>query len=448
MELILGLPVIGVIVGTIIPFLIVLGVVVFVHEYGHYIVGRWCGIGAETFSIGFGPKLMGWRDKRGTEWQVAALPLGGFVKFVGDMDPASVGRIEDTNLTQAQRKEAFHNASLRSRALTVAAGPFFNFGLSILIFAALGLYVGASSDEPIVGEIGESSTQETLPFVPGDRVLSIAGEPVETFTDVIRGLQASDGEPVTATVEREGEVVELQVAYGIAPTIDSVLAGRPASRAGLLPGDLFKSLNGEAMSSFREIQLEIAELPLNEPVTLVIERDGEERTFTFVPDVMERVDPVTGETRPIATLGISAHSETGVSPLREPIGLVRAAEVGVSNTWNVISNTVSFLGDLVFASADPSQLGGPIRIAQVSGERAQRGLLELIHLIALLSTSIGLLNLFPIPVLDGGHLMFYAAEALRGRPVGETAMKYGTMIGLSLVLLLMVFATYNDILRL
>ncbi|MEM6421610.1 MAG: RIP metalloprotease RseP [Pseudomonadota bacterium] len=447
MEFISELPVIGVIVMTIIPFLIVLGVVVFVHEYGHYIVGRWCGIKAETFSIGFGPKLYGWRDKRGTEWQVAALPLGGFVKFVGDMDPASAGRIEDANLSQSERRQAFHNASLLSRTFTVAAGPVFNFALSFVLFFGLAFAIGQGSNRPVIGAIGEGAP-ETVAFEPGDRVLSMAGEPVETFVDIVAALQEANGETLEAVVERGEQTLTLSVAYAMSPVIDNVTPGMPASQTGMLPGDMIKALNGQPVTSFREIQLLIAELPLDTAVTVTIEREGEERDFSFVPDTVTRRHPVTQEQVPLPTLGIGASGTSGIQPSTDPIGPLDAATAAAASTWGIVSNTVTYLGDLVFAGADPSQLGGPIRIAQVSGERAQAGALELLHLIAFLSTSIGLLNLFPIPVLDGGHLMFYAVEWLRGRPVGETAMKYGTMLGLSLVLLLMVFATYNDILRL
>ncbi|MEL6767598.1 MAG: RIP metalloprotease RseP [Pseudomonadota bacterium] len=447
MEFLSAIPIIGEPLAIIIPFIVVLGVVVFVHEYGHYIVGRWCGIRAEVFSVGFGPKLFGWRDKRGTEWQVAALPLGGFVRFVGDMDPASAGRIEDSHLSVADRREAFHNAPLWARALTVAAGPFFNFALSFLLFAALATSMGKESGEPVIGAIAEDAPA-SVEFEVGDRVLAMDGAPVETFNEVRRAIQVSNGEPIEALVERDGAERTVSVAYRLSAEIEMVVPGRPAFNAGMMPGDQIISINGEPVGSFREIQLYTADLPIDAPMTILIEREGEEITYEIEPDAVERPHPVTGEETPLPTIGISASDAGGIRPTTVPLSASEAVVAGYANVQRIIVNTVTFLGDLVTARADPAHLGGPIRIAQVSGEQAERGFGEFIHLIAFLSTSIGLLNLFPIPVLDGGHLMFYAAEAVRGRPVGATVIKYGSLIGLSLVLMLMVFATYNDILRL
>ncbi|MEM9781415.1 MAG: RIP metalloprotease RseP [Pseudomonadota bacterium] len=449
MEVIQNVPILGDLVTLVIPFLIVLGVVVFVHEYGHYIVGRWCGIGAQTFSIGFGPRLLGWRDKRGTEWQIAALPLGGFVKFVGDMDPASAGKMDEANLTQAERKEAFHNAPLAARAATVAAGPFFNFALSIILFAMLAFSIGAASDEPVIGEVTEELPAD-IDLRAGDRVLAMDGVAIEEYTDIITTIFDADGAPITALVERDGAETEVTFTYPMAAVIQGVSPGNPASSAGIIAGDTIVTLNGEPMSTFREVQLATVELPLGAPITLGIRRDGVDEilSFTIIPDTVERFHPVTREREPLPTLGINGEGASGLQPLREALPLDDAVVAGFTNTAGIITNTLGYIGDLVFGSAPADQLGGPIRIAQVSKERAERGLLEMVHLIAFLSTSIGLLNLFPIPVLDGGHLMFYAVEAARGRPVGEAAQRYGTMVGLSLVLLLMVFATYNDVLRL
>ncbi|MEO0820500.1 MAG: RIP metalloprotease RseP [Pseudomonadota bacterium] len=447
MELLSAVPIVGEPLAIIIPFILVLGVVVFVHEYGHYIVGRWCGIRAEVFSIGFGPRLWGWKDKRGTEWQVAALPLGGYVRFVGDMDPASAGRIEDAHLTQAERKAAFHNAALGARAATVAAGPVFNFLLSIALFTALALAVGRQSEQPVIGGIGEDAPAN-IELQAGDRVLEVAGEPVESFGAILSAIQRADGEAVPVLIERDGAEQTVSVAHRIAAVIERVTPGMPASRTGLLAGDTIVEINGEPVASFRAIQIATADLPLEEAIEIKVLRDGVAEVFSVMPVSVERAHPVTGETKPLPTIGISAYDLGGIEPTMEGVGIGTALNAGVSNTVGIITTTVTYIGDLLFAGADPSQLGGPIRIAQVSGEQAERGFLEFVHLIAFLSTSIGLINLVPIPVLDGGHLMFYLVEALRGRPVGAAAMRYGTALGLSLVLLLMVFATYNDILRL
>ncbi|MBK0398829.1 RIP metalloprotease RseP [Limibaculum sp. M0105] len=447
MELLSAIPVIGGALGTIVPFLIVLGIVVFVHEFGHYIVGRWCGIRAEVFSIGFGPKLWGWSDRRGTHWQVAALPLGGYVRFVGDMDPASAGKADDADLTAEQRAHAFHNASLWRRAATVAAGPVFNFALSFVLFVALSLAVGKASNDPVIGELRPELAGQ-VDLQPGDRVLEIDGEPVETFGEIISAFVRANGEQVDVVVERGDRRLTVPVAYRLASRIDFVNPGMPASRAGLVAGDVIVEVDGEPVASFYDLQVVTATKALGEEIVIDILRDDVPMTFRFMPDIVERTNPVTREIEPLPTIGVRAIGLGGINPTLEARTLGEAMLSGVAQTVGIVTGTFNYVGDMIFADADTGQLGGPIRIAQISGEKAEEGFMSFAYLIAIISTSIGLLNLFPVPVLDGGHLMFYAFEAIRGRPVGDFAIRVGTMIGLSLVLLLMVFATYNDLARL
>lgn len=446
MTFIAEIPLIGGALAWILPFLIVLGVVVFVHEYGHYIVGRWCGIQAETFSIGFGPRLMSWTDQRGTRWQVAAIPLGGFVKFVGDMDPAS-GMKSNAEMSPEEQAVAFHNASIGARALTVVAGPVANFLLSIVIFIGLAFYLGQPSNDPVVGEVSEIAAQGDK-LLPGDRVLSVSGRKIESWTDMISDLQKTDGAETEVVVERDGRRETLLVRYRNDPIVDQIRPGMPAAQAGMLMGDVILSVNGERIDSFHALRVLTAALPLETEIEVLVEREGAEQIFRFVPDTVERPHPETDEVVPQATMGISSITFGGLRAAREPIAPVDAVVYGFSATWGIITNTLIFLGDMLFANADTSQLGGPIGIAQVSADQARAGADNLISLIALLSTSIGLLNLFPIPILDGGHLVFYAAEALRGKPLGERWMNAAMAFGLSLVLLLMGFATYNDLSRL
>jgi regulator of sigma E protease len=447
MELLAQIPLIGSTLKFVLPFLVVLSIVVFVHEFGHYIVGRWCGIKAEVFSIGFGKPLWGWTDRRGTRWQVAVLPLGGYVRFVGDMDPASAGSVEDDELTPEERKSAFHNASLLARTLTVLAGPFANFLLSVMIFGGILLAVGQPSNAPVIGPMSPEAIQD-VGLEPGDRVLSIAGSEVKNFSDIIIFLNPTNGEPQSVMVERGGETLQITVRYLPAPQITQIVPGMPAARAGMLGGDVILSIDGEPIVSFRELQLITAAKPPGTEMEVGVRRDGELMVFSLVPEMVEREHPATGEIVLLPTMGINSSEFAGVVPMSETISVPRALLGGVTGTWRIISGTMIYIGDMVFKGADTSQLGGPIRIAEISGDAAEQGFSSLIWLIAVLSTSIGLINLFPIPVLDGGHLMFYAVELVRGRPVGEMWMKVGTMIGLSLVLLLMVFATYNDLVRL
>ena len=447
MDLLATLQSIGGLLFTIISFLIVLTVVVFVHEFGHYIVGRWCGIRAQVFSVGFGKPLFWRTDRHGTKWQVAMLPLGGFVKFVGDMDPASAGRAPDETLSAEEHRVAFHNASLLCRTLTVFAGPFANFLLSVLIFTAIVLPLQQGSSEPVIGELTEQASPD-VGFRVGDEVRSIDGEPVEEFADIVKLLTERDSEFLSATVLRDGIEQEITVFFHQPAAVAAVTAGMPAEAAGMKPGDLIVEIDGEPIPTFRALQLSTSVKQHGAEIEVVVVRDGERVTMSFVPDLIRRAHPVTGEDVLLPTMGISSEVFGGIKPTTEPVAVHQALWIGVKETWRVISGTLGYIADMIFAGADTSQLGGPIRIAEISGDAAEQGFSSMIWLIAVLSTSIGLINLFPIPILDGGHLMFYAIEFVRGRPVGETWMKVSTMIGLSLVLLLMVFATYNDLVRL
>lgn len=445
MELLAEIPGIGAL-RSLGAFLLVLSVVVFVHELGHYLVGRWCGIRARVFSIGFGRPLLGWTDGHGTRWQIAMLPLGGYVKFVGDMDPASVNS-EDDGLTEEERRVAFHRASVWRRTLTVAAGPVANFLLSIAVFAGILVYVGQPSNEPVIGDIDHAIAAE-VGLRAGDRVLEVEGKKVNAFSDIINFLAEREGAPARVLVERDGREQEVTVRFVRAPRIVEVVPGTPAARAGLQPGDVFLSINGVKVESYRDVQLLTAESPPGKPMEMEILRDGRRIQVSLVPELVERAHPLTGEIKTIPTMGIRGSAFAGIEPRMVGVPLHRALWGGMLQTWRIVSGTLIYLADMLFAGADPSQLGGPIRIAEVSGDAASQGAMSLIWLIAVLSSSIGLINLLPIPVLDGGHLLFYVLEALRGRPVGETWMRIGTMVGLSLVILLMVFATYNDLARL
>ena len=375
------------------------------------------------------------------------MPLGGYVRFVGDMDPASAGSADDDDLTPEERRLAFHNASLLARTLTVMAGPFANFLLSMLIFAGIILALGQPSNDPVIGPMSAEAVQD-VGLEPGDRVLSIAGIEVNNFSDIINILNPTNGEPQSAIVERGGETRQITVRYRPAPRITQIVPGMPAARAGLLGGDVILSVDGEPINSFRDLQLITAAKPPGAEMEVEVRRDGELRVFRLVPELVEREHPSTGEIVLLPTMGINSSEFAGVAPVSEAVSIPRALQGGVTGTWRIISGTMIYISDMIFKGADTSQLGGPIRIAEISGDAAEQGFSSLIWLIAVLSTSIGLINLFPIPILDGGHLMFYAVELVRGRPVGEAWMKVGTMVGLSLVLLLMVFATYNDLVRL
>jgi regulator of sigma E protease len=427
----------------VLPFLVVLSIVVAVHELGHLLVGRWCGIRAEVFSIGFGKVIWSRTDRVGTRWQVAALPLGGYVKFLGDMDPASAGKANDADLAPGERKHAFHNAALWRRALTVLAGPVANFLLSLVIFFAVGLAGEKPSDAPVIAAIHPDRQEDVVGFQAGDRVLRVGGVETATFTEVIDALSRTNGAPTEVVVERGGQPVEIDARYASPPIVTGLTADGAAIGAGMRPNDHLLEIGGRPVNSAREVQLAIAELPRGEPVAFKIRRDGEVLNLTFTPKLRERVHPETGDLDEIPFLGI-AMQDVGVEPIMVPSTVGDAAEYAVLRVWRIVADTVLYIKEMLLHGADTSQLSGPIGIAKHSADAASQGAMQFLFFVGFVSTAIGLLNLFPIPVLDGGHLVFYLAEAIRGKPNNEVVVRYGTMAGLSLLLLLMVYVTFNN----
>ncbi|HVT54485.1 MAG TPA: RIP metalloprotease RseP [Xanthobacteraceae bacterium] len=356
-----------------IPFLFVLTIVVFFHELGHFWVARRCGVKIDAFSIGFGPELFGFYDRHGTRWKVAAIPLGGYVRFYGDDSAASTpDQAALDQMSDEQRRVSFYYKPVPQRAAIVAAGPIANFILAILIFAGIFMFYGKQASPARVNTVFPNSAAAEAGFQKGDLVLTIAGKEIDTFTDMQRIVSINPGE-----------------------TLD-----------------------------FR------------------IDRAGKEITLKATPKLDEHKDRFGNVIR-IGRLGI-----TGLMDPPVTVGPFAALSLGAQETWFVIDRTFSYIGGIVVGRESPDQLGGPLRIAQVSGQVASVGFAALMHLTAVLSVSIGLLNLFPVPLLDGGHLLFYAVEALRGRPLSEKAQELGFRIGLALVIMLMIFATWNDIIHL
>lgn len=363
----------GFVIGYIVPFILVLSVLVFVHEMGHYLVGRWCGIRSTAFSIGFGPELWGFTDKHGTRWKVSAIPLGGYVKFWGDQDASSAGNVDLSAFSDKEREQTLAGAKLWKRAATVAAGPIANFLLAILIFAALFTIYGRYVSDPVVSEVRQGSVAEKAGVLPGDRMVAIDGTSVVTFEDVRRYVSIRPGTEIALTVER----------------------------------------------------------------------NGQELTLPMIPERNETTDRF-GNKIEIGLIGIVTDQASG--KFRQvQYGPLEALGQGVLESWHIVTGTFNYIGNLFAGKMKADQLGGPIRVAQASGQMASLGIAALIQLAAVLSVSIGLLNLMPVPMLDGGHLVFYAIEAMRGKPLSETAQDVAYRIGLAMVLSLMVFATWNDI---
>jgi len=360
----------------IVPFIFVLSTVVFFHELGHFLIGRWCGVQVDAFSLGFGPELAHFTDRYGTRWRLAALPLGGYVKFHGDANGASMtDGAEAAQMPAEEKAVTFFAQKVWKRAAIVAAGPIANFILAIVIFTGI-------------------------------------------FYTQGRGV--------------------------LAPRVDGVAAGSAAEGAGFKPGDMIVSIDGKKIDGFEDMQ-RIVQASGDEALTFVVERDGQSLTLIATPRRRDVVTPF-GTTR-VGVLGVESKG-TASNWHVEHYNLLDSSKLAVSETWFVVERTGSYLGGLLVGRESTDQLSGPIRIAEVSGEMAKIGIAALLNLAAILSISIGILNLVPIPLLDGGHLFYYAVEAARGRALHEKTQQFGYRVGLTLVAGLMIFATYNDIARL
>jgi len=436
------LPSFGGFVFTVIAFVVALSVIVAIHEYGHYIVGRWCGIHAEVFSLGFGPVLWSRHDKDGTRWQIAALPFGGYVKFVGDSGAAS-GKDGETMeaMSDEERRHTMHGAPLWARSATVAAGPVFNFILSFLIFASVFAYQGVAIEPLTIGQLRAHPAQtETLKV--DDQILSIAGietPPLEEFDTLVEELP---NEPeLEYEVLRDGERVTVIAPYPYPPAVVTLQPQSAAMDAGLEVGDVILSVGSARIATFEELK-EIVGASDGQPLVLNIWREGDVFDLTLTP---RRRD------LPLADGGFETRWLIGITggllfePQTERVGVFTALGGGVTQTYAIVRSSLSGLYHMAIGAISSCNISGPIGIAQASGAMASQGLQSFIWFVAVLSTAIGMLNLFPIPVLDGGHLVFYAYEAVTGKPPNEKALRILMAIGLSLLLTLMVFAISNDV---
>jgi regulator of sigma E protease len=360
-----------------VPFLFVLSLVVFFHELGHFLVARWCGVRILVFSIGFGPELLGFYDRHGTRWKIAAIPLGGYVKFFGDDSAASTpDRSRIANMDATERAQSFIFQPVPKRAAIVVAGPLANFILAIVIFAGIFMLYGMQT---------------------------------------------------------------------LSPRVDEVQPGSPAAAAGFKPGDMVVAIDGQKIDSFEKMQRIVAD-SAGKTLQITVDRKDGQVVLNATPVIHQEKD-IFGNVQRIGLLGIKRSPAPG-DVKYQPVAPPQAVWLGVQETWFVVDKTLTYIGRVIIGREAANQLGGPIRIAQMSGQVASISFVALVHLAAVLSVSIGLLNLFPIPLLDGGHLLFYSIEAMRGRPLSERAQEVGFRIGFAIVVMLMIFATFNDIVHL
>lgn len=442
MDLVGLLPSFGNFFLTIAAFIVVLSIIVAVHEYGHYIIGRLSGIHADVFSLGFGPVLAKGTDKHGTVWQVAAIPLGGYVKFAGDADAASSQADAGiSQLSDAQRRRTMHGAPLWARSATVFAGPMFNFIFAFFIFAGLIMYEGIAIDEPVVGEITALPGQP-FELSPGDRILSVEGVATETLADFVTSSDALPAQAVlNYRVDRGGRVIDVTGPHPQPPLAGSVAMKSAAREAQMQPGDVITAINGTEIATFAELR-EMVAASGGEALDLRVWRAGDVLDLTMIPRSTDLPLPGGGfETRYL--IGLTSGAVFDYST-RTP-GLWEASGIAASQIWRVIRTSLEGLYYMIVGQISTCNLSSPIGIAEASMATASDGLFEFVWFIAVLSVAIGLLNLFPIPPLDGGHLVFHAYEAVMRRPAPESAMRVLIMIGLALVLTLFVFALFNDL---
>ncbi|WP_163849730.1 RIP metalloprotease RseP [Pseudooceanicola aestuarii] len=444
------LPQFGGVLWTLLAFVVALSIIVAIHEFGHYIIGRWSGIHAEVFSLGFGPVLFSRRDRRGTLWQVAALPFGGYVKFLGDSDAASAGTDGEAiaRMSAQERRRTMHGAPLWARAATVAAGPVFNFVLSILIFGAIFQLRGEVADPLTVGDLRPlPAAEQVVTLEEGDAIRAIAGVPLPEGEGAQSPAAFPEALPIRATlpydVLRDGQAVSVTGPYPFPPLITQLAPKSAAYSIGLKQGDVITAVDGAPIIAFSQLKTRV-EASNGAPLLLDVWRPATAETleFALTPRRVDEPDP-EGGFRTEWRIGIAGGMAFELAT--ERAGLLTSLGEGVAQTGRIVSSSISGLYHMVAGKISSCNMTGPIGIAQTSGAMASQGATSFIWFVAALSTAVGLLNLFPVPVLDGGHLVFHAYEAVRGRPPSDRALRVLMGIGLALILSLMVFALTNDI---
>ena len=417
-------------------FVVALSVIVAVHEYGHYIVARLSGIGAEVFSIGFGPVIASRVDRRGTRWQLAALPFGGYVKFKGDADPASMRQVPGEG-PAAVAGQSIQGAPLWARAATVFAGPLFNFVMAVLVLAALTMSMGRVS-EPLT--VSQALTPGGL--VPGDVVRAVDGLPASTFEEInAAGAKIAGGGETVWTVERDGRTLDVDGPHPFPPLVKSVSPMSAASESDLRAGDVVTAVDGVPVTTFDELKDTIAASG-GAAVQLTVLRDGATFEATMVPrrtDIPRREGGF--ETRYL----IGIVGGVPFEAVHESVGPFSALADAVSQFGFLTRSSLAGMWSVLTGAISTCNINGPIGIAETSGAMAQQGLADYVYFLAVLSAAVGLINLFPIPILDGGHLVFHAYEAVSGRPPSDRAMRVLMAGGVAVIAALMVFALTNDL---
>ena len=421
-------------------FVIALSIIVFVHEYGHYIVGRWTGIHAEVFSLGFGPVLWSRVDKRGTRWQLAAVPFGGFVKFLGDADASSVRPGDVSGLSADERRHTMTGAPLWARASTVAAGPLFNFVLTFVVLAGLLIHSGLPREEPTVGKLLATPFQGAT-LEPGDVILSLNGSvtpDLEAFSTVAAALPAVP--VIDYGIRRGADTITVKGPHPYPALISMVLLRSAAMDAGLKEGDVILKADGQDVTVFAQLP-DIVTAGKGKAVVLTVWRAGATFDLSLTPRIRTTQDK---DGKLVDRYQIGLGSGLVFEPATRSAGPVELISLTGQQMWGQVSTTFSGLAQLISGKISTCNLAGPIGMAETMGDAARNGVESFITMLAVLSLGVGILNLFPIPVLDGGHLVFHAYEAVVRRPPSDRALRVMMSVGLAVLLMLMLFALSRD----
>jgi regulator of sigma E protease len=447
-------------VTTVLSFVLVIGVLILIHELGHFFVARWCGVGVERFSIGFGPVLLRWRGRE-TEYALSAIPMGGYVKMMGEESP-----LEGGTAPAYDPAKAFALKPLWARFLIVFAGPGMNLVLAVAIFALVLATLGRPVWPPIVGRVADGTPAATAGLRTGDAVEAVNGQGIAYWEDLDRALSKSEGRPLELRVRRGGaeqtvtvtprlrtvpdpifreprETWDIGAGPQLIPQISSVSVGSPADKAGLKAGDVVISVAGQPVYTPEDLVEAIRTRP-GQSFPMTIDRDGRTQTLSVTPDPVKEKGP-DGQEREVGRIqaGIATKAVSF-----EPYNPAAALGHGIVKTWDMTLLTVKGLWKLVSRQIDSSNIGGPIQIATEAGRQAKDGMASLALFTAIISVNLAVLNLLPVPMLDGGHLFFFVIEAILGRPLSLRKREVAQQVGFVLLMLLMVYALYNDLVRL
>ena len=443
-----------------VSFLAVLGLLVFVHEWGHYIVARLCGVRVETFSIGFGREIFGWTAKSGTRWKISLFPLGGYVKMYGDSDPASAGHSDEVtsesgevrHMTEAERSVAFFSKPVWKRAAIVFAGPGINYLFAILVLSVLYMSVGRPIVPPVIRGVEIAGAADRAHFQPHDIIKTLNGEPIDSYDEVRRKVMLTLEEPLTFGIERDGQPLEIQATPKKISETDRFGFAHERGYLGIIG-----PANGVDMSDIMSVNGVETDGDIQKTVRLLKEHLGKEMIISTIKQGSDertqiRVNPPKdlnlrlGEGEGDLAKALFLGERPGDKVVH--YNPIRAVGVAVNETYRITVETLKAIGQMFMGTRSTKELGGIIRIGAMAGDMAERGYISLIVFTALLSINLGMINLFPIPMLDGGHLLFYGIEAVRGRPISEKVQEYAFHFGLVVLVTLMVFSNLNDVAQL